>query len=71
MFPGALDGMTRTEAWSNEYAIRRLAAINREHDEGTDRDSCGDQCESDNPISGRKSDEAHSTPKDQIRIPRI
>jgi len=37
MIPGSLDGMTRAEAWRNEYAIRRLAAIEREHeDDGRD-----------------------------------
>jgi hypothetical protein len=39
MIPGALDGMTRAEAWRNEYAIRRLAAIEREHHEETGREN--------------------------------
>jgi hypothetical protein len=38
MIPGSLDGMTRAEAWRNEDAIRRLVAIEREHNEGIGRD---------------------------------
>jgi hypothetical protein len=50
MIPGCLDGMTRAEAWRNEYLIQRLAAINREHDEGTEREvsTDGDQAEEPN-----------------------
>jgi hypothetical protein len=39
LIPGCLDGMTRAEAWRNEYAIRRLAAIDREHDQGAEREA--------------------------------
>lgn len=39
MIPGCLDGMTRAESWRNEYQVRRLAAIDREHDEGAERET--------------------------------
>jgi hypothetical protein len=45
MIPGCLDGMTRAEAWRNEYAIRRLAEIEHDSAEGTGRDRGADELE--------------------------
>jgi hypothetical protein len=65
MIAGCLDGMTRSEAWRNADAIRRLAAIEREHHQGTERESnhssshvdCERSCEHDD------SDFEHSSHK--------
>jgi hypothetical protein len=38
MLSGCLDGMTRAEAWRNEYQIRRLAAIEPDHHDGAGSD---------------------------------